>query len=249
MKECRLSIAAGVSLNTRKDKGYYYQEGMIHSKDGYCRPFDEAASGTFAGEGAGVVVLKRLEDALQDGDHIYAVIKASATNNDGHDKVGYTAPGIPGQAACIQLAHRIAGINPETVSYVEAHGTATNIGDPVEIEALNMAFNHQVEKHCAIGSVKSNVGHLDAAAGITGFIKTALALKHKVLPPSLHFSKANPKIDFAQGPFFVQQKVEPWPEQHDHPRRAGVSSFGIGGTNAHIVLEEAPVMEPVSLYC
>jgi len=243
MNECAVAVAGGVSLTTRSSKGYRYRPGMIGSRDGYCRTFDAAASGTIGGEGVGVVVMKRLEDALRDGDRVYAVIKASATNNDGNRKVGYTAPSIAGQAECIRLAHRAAGIDPATVSYVEAHGTATLLGDPVEIEALNLAFNNHTGKHCAIGSVKSNMGHLDAAAGIAGFIKTVLALKHRQLPPSLHFNTPNPAIRFDDGPFYVNTQLTPWESKNGEPLRAGVSSFGIGGTNAHVLLEEAPQPE------
>ncbi|WP_162819971.1 type I polyketide synthase [Kordia sp. SMS9] len=239
MKEAAMYVVSSVSLNSRAGYGYYYQEGMISSKDGRCKPFDKDASGTFLGEGTGTVVLKRLEDALKDGDTVYAVIRGSATNNDGSNKVGYTAPSIEGQASCIALAHRVANIAPETIGYVETHGTATQIGDPIELEALNIAFQKNTQQQCAIGSIKSNLGHLDAAAGITGFIKTVLSLHHKEIPPSLHYNAPNPQVNFAQGPFYVNNALQPFQRlQKEIPLRAGVSSFGIGGTNAHVVLEE-----------
>jgi len=239
--ECDMALAGAVSVTFPQKKGYLYQEGGIVSPDGHCRAFDEKAAGTVAGEGVGIVVLKRLEEALEDGDVIYAVIKGFAVNNDGSLKVGYTAPGVEGQAEAIATAQAMAGFAPETISYIEAHGTGTPLGDPIEIEGLTKAFRNGTEakRFCAIGSVKSNIGHLDTAAGVAGLIKTALALHHKKLPPSLHFEKANPKIDFANSPFYVNDKLSDW-NGDKGPRRAGVSSFGIGGTNAHVVLEEAP---------
>ncbi|GAA3932928.1 acyltransferase domain-containing protein [Chitinophaga oryziterrae] len=239
MQECNMAVAGAVRIDSSQSAGYHYQQGMIYSADGHCRTFDAASSGTISGEGAGIVVLKRLEDALRDNDRIYAVVKSSAVNNDGNRKVGYTAPSPEGQAECIRLAHRLAGIGAETVGYLEAHGTATQLGDPVEILALNEAFGHNKEKHCAIGAVKSNMGHLDTAAGMAGFIKTVLSLYHKELPPSLHFNQPNPAIDFDGGPFYVNKTLQSWQRFADTPLRAGVSAFGIGGTNAHIVLEEA----------
>ncbi|MTD72515.1 type I polyketide synthase [Flavobacterium sp. LC2016-13] len=238
LRECSVAIAGGIRINTLKERGYFYQEGMIFSKDGHCRSFDANASGTISGEGIGVVVLKRLDDAIRDKDSIYAVIKASAVNNDGSNKIGYTSPSVDGQANCIKLAHAIAGIPAASISYIETHGTATKLGDPIEIEALNKAFNFNKEKHCALGSVKSNMGHLSAAAGIAGLIKTALSLKHKIIPPSLNYDEPNPNIDFKNGPFYVNQNCQEWKSVNQEPLRAGVSSFGIGGTNAHIVLEE-----------
>ncbi|QJB31619.1 SDR family NAD(P)-dependent oxidoreductase [Chitinophaga oryzae] len=240
MGETGMALAGGVSLNTRQQKGYFYQEGMIDSRDGHCRAFDALASGAVGGEGAGVVVLKRLQDAVRDRDHIYAVIKGSAINNDGNRKVGFTAPSIEGQADCIRRALAMADTAPSGISYVEAHGTGTRLGDPIEVEALNTAFNRDRSHACALGSVKTNIGHLDTAAGVAGLIKTALSLKFKMLPPSLHFQSPNPEIDFEGGPFYVNARLQPWPAAGDTPRRAGVSSFGIGGTNAHAVLEEAP---------
>lgn len=243
--QCDLALAGGVSISVPQKRGYLYQEGMIKSPDGHNRTFDESARGTVGGEGVGIVVLKRLEDAIEDQDHIYAVIKGAATNNDGAAKIGYTAPSVDGQSEVIAMAQALAGIEAESITYVETHGTATPMGDPIEIEALNQAFKLSTEKRgfCAIGSVKTNIGHLDAAAGVAGLIKTVLALHHKQIPPSLHFTKPNPRIDFNNSPFFVNTELTDW-QSNEFPRRAGVSSFGIGGTNAHIVLEEAPIAEP-----
>ncbi|MFN2416207.1 MAG: type I polyketide synthase [Pyrinomonadaceae bacterium] len=238
---CDTAMAGGVTVIAQQRRGYLYQEGGIMSPDGHCRAFDARAGGTVGGSGVGVVVLKRLEDAMADGDSIHAVIKGSAINNDGAVKVGYTAPSVDGQAEVIRTAQAVAGVEPETVTYVEAHGTGTELGDPIEVAALTGAFGAATRKKnfCAIGSVKSNFGHLDAAAGVAGFIKAALALEHRTIPPSLHFTEPNPRIDFAASPFYVSVSAEPWPAGAT-PRRAGVSSFGIGGTNAHVVLEEAP---------
>ena len=243
MKECSMALAGAVTVNTTNDKGYWHEEGMIFSKDGHCRTFDKDASGTIFGDGVAVIVLKRLEDAITDKDHIYAVIRATAVNNDGKRKVGYTAPSVNGQAECISMAHKIAGVDPSSVTYVETHGTATKLGDPIEIEALNKAFNYNTAHRCAIGSVKSNLGHLDAAAGVVAVIKTALSLKHRVLPPSINYKVPNPEINFASGPFYVNDKLQPWQRINEQVLRAGVSSFGIGGTNAHAILEEAPARE------
>ena len=242
--ECNLALAGGVSIQLPQKSGHLYREGMIFSPDGHCRTFDAQAKGTITGDGVGVVLLKRLNDAIADGDSIQAIIKGSAINNDGSLKVGYTAPSIEGQAAVIAEAHAVAGVDPETISYIEAHGTGTELGDPVEIAALTQAFRYSTEKKgfCAIGSLKSNMGHLDAAAGIVGLIKTVLALKHKLLPPTLHFEQPNPQIDFVNSPLYVNATLSEW-KTNGTPRRAGVSSFGIGGTNAHVILEEAP--EPI----
>ncbi|MFZ6028536.1 MAG: SDR family NAD(P)-dependent oxidoreductase [Chloroflexota bacterium] len=244
-QECDLALAGGASLSIPQECGYIYQEGDILSPDGHCRPFDARAQGTVTGSGAGVVVLKRLEEALSDGDLVYAVILGSAINNDGADKVGFTAPSVEGQAGVIAEALAVAGVNPATMGYVEAHGTGTSLGDPIEIEALTLAYRASTQKkgYCAIGAVKSNIGHLDAAAGVAGLMKTALALYHRQIPPSLNFEQPNSKIDFANSPFFVNTQLAAW-TPGPHPRRAGVSSFGIGGTNAHIVLEEAPSQKP-----
>jgi tyrocidine synthetase III len=238
--ECSIALAGGVTVMYPRETGYMYQEGMVSSPDGHCRAFDAAARGTVGGEGCGIVALKLLEYALDDGDHIHAVIKGSAINNDGKRKTGYTAPSIKGQVGVIKAAHKMAEIDAESIGYIEAHGTATVLGDPIEIESLKQAFDSPKHHFCAVGSVKTNFGHLDSAAGIAGFIKTLLSLKEQQIFPSLHFKTPNPKIDFDNSPFFVPQKPCPWPNRM-RPLRAGVSSFGVGGTNAHIILEEAPI--------
>ncbi|MEO0868076.1 MAG: type I polyketide synthase, partial [Cyanobacteria bacterium J06642_11] len=242
--ECDMALAGGVTVSNATPQGYTYQPDSIAAPDGVCRAFDAKGQGTLFGNGVGLVVLKRLQAAIRDGDYIYAVVKGSAINNDGADKVGLTAPSISGQAKVIQAALDQAGIAPNTISYVEGHGTGTPLGDPIEVAALNKVFNYPKteEFRCALGSVKTNLGHLDAAAGAAGFIKTVLALKHRVLPPSLNFEKPNPRIDFDQGPFFVNHERTDWISE-ESLRRAGVSSFGMGGTNAHVILEEAPVVE------
>lgn len=237
--ECDIAVAGGVTITSRGKVGYEFVEGMINSKDGHCRAFDRDASGTVGGEGAGVVVLKPLKNALQDRDQIWAVIKGTGTNNDGERKVGYTAPSIEGQMEAILTAQKWAGVEPRSISYVEAHGTGTRLGDPIEVEALNRSFGISREKYCALGSVKTNIGHLDAAAGIAGLIKTVLSLRYRKIPPSLHFQHANPEIRFDNSPFYVNTNLKEWIDT-GHPRRAGVSSFGIGGTNVHVVVEEAP---------
>lgn len=241
--DCDMALAGGVWLNLLQEGGYRWQAGAILSPDGHCRAFDADAAGTLIGSGAGVVVLKRLDDALRDGDTIHAVIKGSAANNDGAHKVGFTAPGVDGQAEAIRAAQLIAGVAADSIGYVEAHGTGTTLGDPIEIAALTQAFRADTQRRgfCAVGSVKTNIGHLDAAAGLAGLIKAALALKHRQLPPTLNFTQPNPQIDFAASPFYVNDTLQPWPAGAS-PRRAGVSSFGIGGTNVHVVLEEAPAM-------
>jgi amino acid adenylation domain-containing protein len=243
--ECEMALAGGITLRVPQGSGYRYHEGGIASPDGHCRTFDAAARGTVFGSGAGIVLLKRLADARRDGDTIRAVLKGSAINNDGALKVGFTAPSVDGQAEVIRAAQEAAGVSPETVTYVEAHGTATPLGDPIEVAALTQAFRRGTRRigFCAIGSVKSNLGHLDAAAGVTGLIKTVLALEHRQIPPTLHFQSPNPQIDFASSPFYVNARLADWPAEAG-PRRAGVSSFGIGGTNAHAVLEEAPAAAP-----
>ncbi|MBD2344916.1 SDR family NAD(P)-dependent oxidoreductase [Anabaena subtropica FACHB-260] len=241
--ESDIALAGGVSATVPQKTGYRYQQGGIHSPDGHCRAFDAQAQGTIGGNGLGVVVLKRLEDAVADGDFIHAVIKGSAVNNDGSLKIGYTAPSVDGQREVILEALALARVEPETITYIEAHGTGTQLGDPIEIKALTEAFRASTHKKgfCAIGSVKTNVGHLNTAAGVTGLIKTVLALKHQQIPASLHFENPNPEIDFANSPFYVNTKLSDW-QTNGIPRRAGVSSFGIGGTNAHIILEEAPAI-------
>ena len=235
--ECDMALAAGVSIKAPQNADTLCPEGI--APDGHCRAFDASAAGTIGGNGVGVVVLKRLTDAIADGDFIYAVIKGSAVNNDGAQKVSYTAPSEAAQTRVIQAAQLMAEVTPETVTYVETHGSGTPMGDPIEMAALKQAFSSNQTNHCAIGSVKTNIGHLDAAAGIAGLIKTVLALHHKVLPPSLHFETPNPQIDFDNSPFFVNTQLSEW-QANGIPRRAGVSSFGFGGTNAHVILEEAP---------
>ncbi|MFN6461421.1 MAG: SDR family NAD(P)-dependent oxidoreductase [Nostoc sp. DedVER02] len=241
--ECDIALAGGVAISATRKEGYAYTEGGILSPDGHCRAFDADAQGSVGGEGVGIVVLKRLEDALSDRDTIHAVIKGSAINNDGSFKVSYTAPRIDTQAKVIRTAQIVAEVEAETITYVETHGTATALGDPIEIAALTQAFRSSTENigFCAIGSVKTNIGHLDTAAGVTGLIKTVLALKHKQIPPSLHFTSPNPEIDFANSPFYVNTKLAEW-ETNGSPRRAGVSSFGLGGTNVHLIVEEAPIV-------
>ncbi len=241
--ECTMALAGGSVVVLPRKAGYLHQEGGIMSADGHCRPFDARANGTVAGSGVGVVLLKPLSAALADGDSIRAVIKGSAINNDGSLKVGYTAPSVTGQSAVIAEAQAMAGMDADTISYIEAHGTGTSLGDPIEIEALTQVFRAQTDRKqfCAIGSVKSNVGHLDTAAGVTGLIKTVLALENEELPPSLHYERPNPQIDFVQSPFFVNAHLRRWERKPGEPRRAGISSFGIGGTNAHVIVEEAPL--------
>ncbi|MEW6742819.1 MAG: amino acid adenylation domain-containing protein [Planctomycetota bacterium] len=246
--ECDMALAGAASVRFPQKAGHLYEQDGIASPDGHCRAFDEKARGCVRGNGVGVVLLKRLEEAVKDGDPVMAVILGSAVNNDGSLKVGFTAPSVDGQCEVIARAQALAGIDPQTVTYVEAHGTGTALGDPVEITALTQAFqaNSRQQGSCAIGSIKTNLGHLDAAAGVTGFIKTALSLQRKRLVPSLHFERPNPKIDFAATPFWVVTEPRDWVVPAGQPRRAGVSSFGIGGTNAHVVLEEAPSLEPGS---
>jgi acyl transferase domain-containing protein/acyl carrier protein len=242
--ECDMALAGGVSISVLRKMGYLYQEGGISSPDGHCRTFDAQGQGIVGGNGVGVVAIKRLEDALADRDNILAVIKGSAINNDGSAKIGYTAPSVEGQVNVIADAQNVAGVEAETISYVEAHGTGTALGDPIEVTALTKAFRATTDRKgfCGIGSVKTNLGHLDAAAGVAGLIKTVLALQHKQLPPTLHFQTPNPRIDFDNSPFYVVSKSSEWANGNG-PRRAAVSSFGIGGTNAHAILEEAPARE------
>ncbi|MEM7353001.1 MAG: type I polyketide synthase, partial [Acidobacteriota bacterium] len=243
--ECQMALAGGVAINVPHEVGYRFDEGGILSPDGHCRPFDAQAAGTVFGSGLGFVVLKRLEDALADGDHIHAVILGSATNNDGAHKASFTAPSVEGQTRVILEALACSGVEAESISYVEAHGTGTAVGDPMEILALSEAYSSTTDRRgfCAVGSVKSNVGHLDAAAGISSLIKTVLALEHGELPPTLHYDQPNPRIDFAASPFYVQSERTPWPERGG-PRRAAVSSLGFGGTNAHLILQQAPAANP-----
>ncbi|MEM7125064.1 MAG: amino acid adenylation domain-containing protein [Chloroflexota bacterium] len=262
--ECDMALAGGVTVNTYQGAGYLYQEGMILSPDGHCRAFDAEANGTVAGSGLGIVALKRLDDALAEGDLIHAVIKGSAINNDGSTKVAYMAPSVDGQVEVIRQALANADVDPNSIAYVETHGTATKLGDQIELTALKEVFQSRMEEPESIpltlGAVKTNFGHLDTAAGVTNVIKTALALNHQLLPPTLHFTAPNPQLDFPTELFQVQTELMPWPAPsavnhsvngtitettNEVPRRAGVSSFGIGGTNAHVVLEEAPQREPI----
>ena len=244
--QCDLALAGGVSVRAPQQEGYFHQEGNIASPDGHTRTFDATAKGTVFSNGVTIVVLKRLAEAMADGDKIYAVIKGSALNNDGSQRVSFGAPGVEGQSEVVTLAQEIAGVEADSISYIEAHGTATPIGDPIEVAALTKAFRRGTKRKqfCALGSVKSNVGHLDAAAGTAGLIKTALALNHQLLPPSLHFENPNPKLDLENSPFFVNSSLREWKSENGSPLVAGVSSFGTGGTNAHIVVEEAPRVEP-----
>ncbi|AKQ65455.1 Malonyl CoA-acyl carrier protein transacylase [Myxococcus hansupus] len=242
--ECRMALAGGVAIQAPQRSGYLYQFGGVSSPDGHCRAFDAKAQGTVFGNGAGVVVLKRLEDALADGDTIHAVIRGSAINNDGSQKASFGAPSVQGQARVIRDALAAADVDARSITYVETHGTGTQLGDPIEVRALTKAFRASTDDtgFCALGSVKTNIGHLDAAAGIASFIKAVLCLKHREMPPTLHFEQPNAQIDFANSPFFVNATLREW-KAGAHPRRAGVSAFGIGGTNAHVILEEAPALE------
>ncbi|MER9586474.1 beta-ketoacyl synthase N-terminal-like domain-containing protein [Mesorhizobium sp. M0276] len=239
--QCDMALAGGASISLPHGKGYLHQQGHILSPDGHCRAFDAKAQGTVRGSGAAVVVLKRLSDACRDRDYIWAVIKGTAINNDGAAKVGFTAPSAVGQAAVIRAALADADVPADTIGYVEAHGTGTHLGDPIEISGLTKAFRSQTarKQFCAIGSVKTNIGHLDAAAGVTGLIKLATMLNKGILPASLHLDEPNPNIDFQGSPVFVSRTCTAW-SKGEGPRRGGVSSFGIGGTNAHLILEEAP---------
>ncbi len=244
-RDCDMALAGGVSIHLPEISGYMYHEGGTTSPDGHCRAFDARAKGFVSGHGAGIVVLKRLADAQRDGDHVHAVIKGSACNNDGSLKVSYTAPSVDGQVEVYAAAYENAGVPPETLTYVECHGTATPMGDPIEIAALTQAFRAHTgrRRFCAIGSLKTNIGHLDSAAGVSGLIKTVLALEHRQIPPSLHFERPNPQIDFDNSPFFVNDRLRDW-QTDGQPRRAGVTSLGMGGTNAHVILEEAPAPAP-----
>jgi phthiocerol/phenolphthiocerol synthesis type-I polyketide synthase E len=245
--ECDIALAGGVSVSVPLTGGYRYEPGGILSPDGHCRAFDSAAAGTVAGNGAGLVVLRRLAEARRHRDAIAAVIRGSAINNDGSLKAGYTAPSVNGQAAVIAEALAVADVEPASIGYIETHGTGTTLGDPIEIAALTHAFREHTSEvgFCAIGSVKSSVGHLDAAAGVTGLIKAVLALQNEAIPPTLNYEHPNPGLNLETSPFFVNTKLRPWPRQQA-PRRAGVSSFGIGGTNVHMIVEEAPADPPAS---
>lgn len=236
--QCDLALAGGVSIKVPHGEGYLYTEGGVASPDGHCRPFDAAAQGTVPASGCGVVALRRLEDAVAAGDDIVAVIRGAAVNNDGAGKVGFTAPAVDGQAEVISMALATAGVEASSVGFVEAHGTATPLGDPIEVAALRQVFGGTDGGCCALGSIKSNIGHLDAAAGVAGLIKAALAVRHGLVPPTVHFTKANAAAELDRSPFVVSGTAMDWPV-NSGPRRAGVSSFGIGGTNAHVVLEQA----------
>ena len=242
--QCDMALAGGVAIRVPQNAGYVHQEGQIFSRDGHTRSFDAEASGTLFSNGVGLVVLKRLEDAIADRDSIRAVIRGTAINNDGSLKVGYTAPSLDAQAEVVAMAHAMAGFDARTIGYVEAHGTATPMGDSIECAALTKAFRASTDENnfCALGSVKSNVGHLDTASGVAALIKTVLSLEHRIIPASINYTRPNPKIDFPSSPFYVNTELRPWPSGKS-PRRAGVHSFGIGGTNAHIVLEESPARE------
>jgi amino acid adenylation domain-containing protein len=243
--DCNIALAGGVSVNNKSAEGYWYADGMIHSQDGHCRTFDNEASGTVGGEGAAVVVLKLLKNAIKDKDHIWAIIKGGGINNDGHSKVSFTAPSVDGQTESVMMAQKWAKVEPESISYIETHGTATKLGDPIEVEALKRAFGKSDKKYCALGSVKANIGHLDSAAGGAGIIKAAMALKHKQVPPSINFKQLSSKINIDNTPFYINTELKNW-EHGNYPLRAGVSSFGVGGTNAHLILEEAPNVAPSS---
>lgn len=241
---CDMALAGGISITAPVNSGQVYNEGGMFSLDGHTRTFDASATGTVFSDGTGIVVLKRYRDAVADGDTIYAVIRGAAMNNDGSEKASFTAPSVEGQAAVIAMAQSLANTEPSTISYVETHGTATPLGDPIEVEALTQAFRSKTDakQFCALGSIKTNFGHLTAAAGVAGLIKTVLALRHKKIPANLHFSKPNPAINFEESPFYVNTSLSEW-KAKDWPRRAGVSSFGVGGTNVHVVIEETPEQE------
>lgn len=245
--QCDMALAGAVSIYTPQDQGYMHEPGGILSADGHCRPFSADAGGTVGSAGVGIVILKRLADALADGDTIHAVVRGTAVNNDGADKIGFTAPSVEGQARVIVEAQEMAGVSPESIGFIEAHGTGTPLGDPIELAALSKAFSrgNTESGSCYLGSVKSNFGHCDTAAGMAGLIKAVLALKHQAIPPTLHCGTTHPEIDFANSPFQVNTELQRW-EDGATPRRAGVSSFGVGGTNAHVILEEAPPVVPSS---
>jgi phthiocerol/phenolphthiocerol synthesis type-I polyketide synthase E len=237
-----MALVGAVTVHFPQKVGHIYEAGAAYSPDGHCRPFDATPSGLIDGNGVATVVLKRLDDAVADGDTIYAVLKGTAVNNDGRMKVGYTAPSIEGQTAVISEALEIAGVDPDTISYVEAHGTATPLGDPIEVEGLTQAFRKSTRRtgYCGLGSVKSNIGHVDTAAGLAGLMKIVLGMRHGQLAPSLHFQLPNPKLRLEDSPFYVVGQLKDWQRGENHPRRAGISSFGVGGTNAHAIIEEAP---------
>lgn len=244
LNECDMALAGGARLASLKPDGYTYVEGGVNSSDGHCRPFDINASGTRGGSGGCVLLLKRLDKALADQDTIHAVIKGTAVNNDAAQKVGYMAPSIAGQTAVIKQAMNNANVEAESIQYLEAHGTGTKIGDPIEVKALQNAYNTQEKGYCALGSVKANIGHLDVAAGTAGMIKVVEAMKNKQIPPSINFTQSNTQINFDKTPFYINSELKDWTCEAGLPRRAGISSFGIGGTNAHVVMEQAPEVTP-----
>ncbi len=244
--QCDVALAGGVTVHVPQANGYLHVEGGMESADGHCRPFDADASGTVFASGGGVVVLKRLEDALAEGDTVYAVIRGVGLNNDGGDKASFTAPSVSGQARAIRMALDHAGLPASSIGYVEAHGTGTALGDPIEVAALTRAYREDTAERqfCGLGSLKGNLGHMVAAAGVMGLIKAALSLHRETIPATLHFKRPNPQIDFDTSPFHVVATRTAWTRRPDTPRRAAVSSFGVGGTNAHVVLEEAPAAAP-----
>ncbi len=248
-EECDMALAGGVTIDLPHNRGYLYKENEILSPDGHCRAFDHRSKGTIFGSGTGVVVLRRLEDAIKDGDHIHGVIIGSAVNNDGSSKVGYLAPSVEGQAEAITEALEIADVDSDSIGYVECHGTGTPVGDPIEVAALSAAFNETTDRKgfCGLGSVKTNIGHLDTAAGVAGLIKAALSLENKKIPPSLNYEAPNPTVDFSSSPFYVNDKLKEW-KAGDEPRRAAVNSLGVGGTNAFVIIEEPPEPEASGEY-
>lgn len=242
--DCDLALAGGVSLTLPQESGYLYQQGMVRSADGHCRPFDISSNGTVGGSGAGILLLKPLDRAIEDNDNIHAVIKGSAINNDGERKVGFTAPSVQGQAEVIANAQMLAGVKPDDISYIECHGTATELGDPIEVSALTKVFG-DINQVCMLGAVKSNIGHLDEAAGVAGIIKTVMSLKHKKLAPTLHYNEPNEKLHIEETPFKVVNRPMAWTSPESKRRIAGVSSFGIGGTNAHVIVAEADSLNDI----
>ncbi len=240
--QCDMAIAGGVSIPLPQNRGYVFQEGSMGSIDGHTRTFDADAQGTVFGSGVGAVLLKRYEDAVRDGDQVYAVIRGFALNNDGSSRVGYTAPSVEGQSSVIAMAQEASGIDPRTIGYIEAHGTGTPLGDPIELAALSKAFRAHTDakQFCVVGTAKTNIGHLDIASGVAGMIHATQIVRSGKFPPTLHFKKPNPKFDMSNSPFRVNTAVTDW-KTEGAPRRAGVSAFGVGGTNAHVVLEQAAV--------
>ncbi|MBC7978248.1 MAG: polyketide synthase, partial [Myxococcales bacterium] len=241
LEECDIALAGAINLHTPQVHGYFYEEGSICSPDGHLRPFDARANGSVFGNGGGAVVLKRLSDAIADGDRVVAVIKGTAINNDGSDKMSFTAPSVRGQADVVTRAQRMAGIDPRAMGYIETHGTGTALGDPIEVAALTAAFGlpRGTAPFCALGSVKAQIGHLGPAAGIAGLIKAALVVERGRIPRCVNFETPNPDLGLDDSPFVVPREARPW----QGPRLAGVSAFGVGGTNAHVILGQAPAAE------